>query len=254
MNFSYIIFDNKKGINFEIKENTFVTFIGESNDYIYDNIIFKNSNDYLTMGYSKINNKYITKLYNLIGVSSFEFINIFNSETVLDELAFPLESKAIKREDMKKKIEEISTKFKFNNYLEESPYSLNISKRCLLLIMISLITEPKVLIINNLLELLDSDDFELVINVLNEYKENHIVLNFTNNIEETLLGEYIIVTNNEKVVVSGKTISVLNEEKIMKRLGHNLPFIVLLNKYLKDYNLIDRYILNYNSLGEVLWK
>ena len=155
---------------------------------------------------------------------------------------------------MKKKIEEISTKFKFNNYLEESPYSLNISKRCLLLIMISLITEPKVLIINNLLELLDSDDFELVINILNEYKENHIVLNFTNNIEETLLGEYIIVTNNEKVVVSGKTISVLNEEKIMKRLGHNLPFIVLLNKYLKDYNLIDRYILNYNSLGEILWK
>ena len=45
-------------------------------------------------------------------------------------------------------IEEINTKFKFNNYLEESPYSLNISKRCLLLIMISLITEPKVLIVN----------------------------------------------------------------------------------------------------------
>ena len=61
MNFSYIIFDNKKGINFEIKENTFVTFLGESNDYIYDNIIFKNNNDYLTMGYSKINNKYKEK-------------------------------------------------------------------------------------------------------------------------------------------------------------------------------------------------
>lgn len=116
MNSSYIIFNDKKNINFDIKENTFVTFLGESNDYIFNNIIFKDNNDYLTINYSKINSKYITKLYNLIGVSSFDFINTFNSETVLDELAFPLESKAIKREEMKKKIEEVTIKFKFNSY------------------------------------------------------------------------------------------------------------------------------------------
>ena len=48
--------------------------------------------------------------------------------------------------------------------------------------------------------------------------------------------------------------NLLNEEKIMKRLGINLPFIVLLNKYLIDYNLIDNYILDYTSLGGALWK
>ena len=57
-----------------------------------------------------------------------------------------------------------------------------------------------------------------------------------------------------KIVMSGKTMSVLNEEKIMKRLDINLPFIVLLNKYLIDYNLIDNYILDYTSLGGALWK
>ena len=87
-------------------------------------------------------------------------------------------------------------------------------------------------------------------NVNNE----NIILNFTNNVEESLLGNFVYVSDDKKIVMSGKTMSVLNEEKIMKRLGINLPFIVLLNKYLIDYNLIDNYILDYTSLGGALWK
>lgn len=40
----------------------------------------------------------------------------------------------------------------------------------------------------------------------------------------------------------------------MKRLGISLPFIVMLNKYLIDYDLINTYYLDYNLLGGKLWK
>ena len=103
--------------------------------------------------------------------------------------------------------------------------------------------------------MLDKNDFKNVINNLKEFiKNGGIIFNFTTNIEETILSNELIITDKEKIVISGPTLSVLNEEKIMKRLGISLPFIVMLNKYLIDYELINTYYLDYNLLGGKLWK
>ena len=40
----------------------------------------------------------------------------------------------------------------------------------------------------------------------------------------------------------------------MKRLGFSLPFIVQLNKYMKDYELIKNYTLSYEGLVGKIWK
>ena len=90
---------------------------------------------------------------------------------------------------------------------------------------------------------------------MKEYaSKGNIILNFTNEIEESILGNKIVITDKEKILMSGNTLSVLNEEIIMKRLGFNLPFIVKLNKYFKDYNIIDNYILDDRKLVDTLWK
>ena len=90
---------------------------------------------------------------------------------------------------------------------------------------------------------------------LKEYvKDGGIVLNFTNDMEETLYGDKIIVVYEKKIVCEGKTLSVLNEEKILKRLGLGLPFIVELNWYLMDYGLINKYYLSDKELVGALWK
>lgn len=156
---------------------------------------------------------------------------------------------------MEIKLNDIINKFSFNEYISSSPYSLNTSKRAMLLIICALVTNPKLLLIDNLLSLLDKNDFKIVINNLKEFiKNGGIIFNFTTNIEETILSNELIITDKEKIVISGPTLSVLNEEKIMKRLGISLPFIVMLNKYLIDYDLINTYYLDYNLLGGKLWK
>ena len=125
----------------------------------------------------------------------------------------------------------------------------------MLLIICALVTNPKLLLIDNLLSLLDKNDFKIVLNNLKEFiKNGGIIFNFTTNIEETILSNELIITDKEKIVISGPTLSVLNEEKIMKRLGISLPFIVMLNKYLIDYELINTYYLDYSLLGGKLWK
>lgn len=241
-------------IYFSVKRGDFVTFLGKLNTHIYNNVIYKNSNNFMMVNYNKISSKnYVDKLYGLIKVASYDFIDSFETETVFTELGYNLESLGMKVNDIKDNVSKLSSILKLP--LNVSPYSLSNSKKALLLIGCSLISEPKMIVIDNLLEVLDKSDYEIACKVLKEYVNNeNIVLNFTNNVEESLLGNFVYVSDDKKIVMSGKTMSVLNEEKIMKRLGINLPFIVLLNKYLIDYNLIDNYILDYTSLGGALWK
>lgn len=250
----FLSYRESDDIYFSVKRGDFVTFLGKLNTHIYNNVIYKNSNNFMMVNYNKISSKnYVDKLYGLIKVASYDFIDSFETETVFTELGYNLESLGMKVNDIKDKVSKLSSILKLP--LNVSPYSLSNSKKALLLIGCSLISEPKMIVIDNLLEVLDKSDYEIACKVLKEYVNNeNIILNFTNNVEESLLGNFVYVSDDKKIVMSGKTMSVLNEEKIMKRLGINLPFIVLLNKYLIDYNLIDNYILDYTSLGGALWK
>ena len=74
------------------------------------------------------------------------------------------------------------------------------------------------------------------------YLDSHNILyiNVTNNIEEVLFTDYLIVYDKEKILIEGTTLEVLKNEKLLKRIGLSLPFMVELSLYLKDYNLIDK--------------
>lgn len=255
MNFNYFEYIESEENSFGVKENEWITFLGDRNKQIVDNIIFKTENDFITINYSKITRKTLDKLRKLTAFSSFNMLNTFLAETVKDELAYGLESLATKKEEMITRIEEIAGEFRLSAHMEESPKRLDLSAKVKLSIARSLITKPKVLILDNILSSLDEKDLKLVTKNLEKYVNNGgIILNFTTEIEETLLGSKIIITNNERIILQGYTLSVLNEEKIMKRLGYNLPFIIQLNKYLKDYELINYYVFTYRKLVDEIWK
>ena len=86
-------------------------------------------------------------------------------------------------------------------------------------------------------------------------KDNNILyINVTNDIEELLYTDKLIIYDKEKVLVEGNTIELLKNEKLLKRLGFNLPFIVQISILLKDYNLIDKIYFDKESLVGELWK
>lgn len=255
MNFNYFDYKETEEIKWSAKEGDHITFIGELNNKIINNIMMRTPNDYMVINYSKITEKTIDKLRKLVGFALFDLIDTHLSETVRDELAYTLESVAFSKDEMMKRIEEISRRLKLDKKLEISPEFLSVSEKAKLLIASVLIAKPKIILIDNLLSLLDEEDLQLVINYLKDYTDNKgIIFNFTTEIEEALLGNNVVITNDKTVVVSGQTMSVLNEEKLLKRIGVNLPFIILLNKYLKDYELINRYILDYKELAGAIWK
>ena len=94
------------------------------------------------------------------------------------------------------------------------------------------------------------------INKLYDYLRinNILFINVTNNIEEIIYTDNILIYDKDNIIYEGKMIELIKNEKLFKRLGFKLPFIIELSILLKDYDLVDKIYLNKESLVEVLWK
>ena len=119
-------------------------------------------------------------------------------------------------------------------------------------ILASLNTNKTVFVFFDVLTYLDKEFKERLIRYLILNKKR--IINYTTDIEETLLLDYLVVLHENKIIMEGKKGLVLQEEKILKKLGFNLPFIVELYNVLKYYGVIDKVYFNNEELVNVLWK
>ncbi len=83
--------------------------------------------------------------------------------------------------------------------------------------------------------------------------QNKIIINYTEDIEESLLLNHIVVIHENQVIMEGAKEAILKEEKILNKLGFNLPFIVELSSGLKYYGLVNELYFNPESLVKALW-
>jgi len=203
-------------ITLNINNGSFISISGNSNEEIYNS--FKENIDINVLSYKDI--------------FSFKYNNVF------DEINSVINNK--------NKTNEIIKTYKLDNK--------SISDKIKLKIIFNIL-DNKILVINNVLNLLDIDDYKIVLKALKSYSlKNHIVFNITNIAEETLFSDKLLIIYNNKLLFNDEPLEVLNNEKIIKRIGLGLPFIVELNKYLMDYGLISDYHLSNKKLVGALWE
>lgn len=252
-----VIFKYKFGddIEFELKEKDFVTIVGNNNDLIVHTLLHGNKKADIIVNNSKLEYKTLLKMRRNMSIVVYKHLDIFVGEKVVDEIVYGLESLAMKKNEMRELVSSYARMFKLDELLERDPNSLGSSDKVKMKILSSMIIKPKILVLDNIISELDYEDKLLIFDILKDYSNSGgIVINFTNDIEESLYGDKIYVIHDKKLVCEGKTLSVLNEEKLLKRLGISLPFIIDLNKYLMDYGLIKKYYLTNEKLVNALWK
>ncbi len=252
---SYFKYRYKELIEFNLKEKTHVSIVGNSNNFLLSTLLEYNEECNVFVGDKELNNDNLNTIRKRMSFVLSKHLNIFVGETVKDEIAFGLESLAKKKHEIRELIDSKSKIFKLDDLLKKDPNSLGSSDKVKMKLLSALIVEPNILVIDNVISELDYNDKLLVFDILDEYTKNGgIVINLTNDIEESMFSNRIIVIYNRKLVCDGKTLSVLNEEKLLKRLGIGLPFIVELNKYFMDYGMINKYYLTNEKLVGALWK
>ena len=110
--------------------------------------------------------------------------------------------------------------------------------------------KPVVLILDRVLDKINNKK-----QILDYIKQKKITLiNITNDIEQSLDSDKIIILNNGKIISNSKPSTILKNEKLLKENNIELPFMVDLSNKLKFYGLLENNILDINEMVETLWK
>lgn len=181
--------------------------------------------------------------------------NQFVAETVMDDIAFTLENMNYKKIDIRKKIEEVSKYLGIYDILECNPHDLNSNQKQLVSLASALVHDPKILILDEALTMLDPYDKEKILKILKELNSKGLtILNISHDIEDTLISDKIYVLDKGKIVLSGTKEEVYKEEDKLHKLGFELPFMLELSNRLMFYDLIDHVIYDMEEMVDILWK
>ncbi len=259
LNFNYKSKQLFNGLNMEIEKGKITSIIGPNGSgkstlvkiliglYNYNGTI--KINDILLL---KDNIKEIRKS---IGVVFTNPDNQFVAETVMDDIAFTLENMNYKKENIRKKIEEVTKYLGIYDILEYNPHDLNSNQKQLVSLASALVHDPKILILDEALTMLDPFDKEKILNILKELNSKGLtILNISHDIEDTLISDKIYVLDKGKIVLSGTKDEVYKEEDLLHNLGFELPFMVELSNRLMFYDLIDHVIYDMEEMVDSLWK
>ena len=181
--------------------------------------------------------------------------NQFVAETVMDEIAFALENMNFEKKEIRERVEKVGKLLDIEPIMEKEPHGLSGGQKELVALASALAIEPKVLILDEAMDMIDNNRRESILKVLTDLnKEGLTIINITHNSEELLYGSDIIVMNNGVIVDQGDTKELLRKEKLFKNNGLELPFVVDLSYKLKYYGIVDDIVLDMDELVNLIWK
>lgn len=178
----------------------------------------------------------------------------FTKDTVMEEIYFTLNNCNYKN---KKTIyKELIKIYKLTKYQNSNPNTLNQCLKIKLSILIALIYEPKVLLLDDILQGLKLTEKEEIISHVNTYrkKKDISIIMTVSNLNDALFGDYLYIIKDSEIILEGEPSSILQNDNIINKIGLELPFMIDLSVKLRDYDLIKDIETDMNRLVNTLWK
>ncbi len=260
LNFSYgdvKVFEN---LNLKIESGTFTTIIGPNSSgkstllKLIIGTLFGDS--FVHTCSLSVTKENLTDVRRNVSVVFSNPDDFFVAETVMDEIAFSLENMRYDKASIQSRVERIAYLFGITGILNENPRSLDVNAKALVSFASSLVISPKLIVIDGGFNYLDADSFSKVMKILKDLNKNDglTIINITNNPEDILYGDRVILLDKGKVIFNTDLSTALDREDDFISARLDLPFMVSLSNKLKFYNLVHEVETDPEKLVDDLWK
>ena len=181
--------------------------------------------------------------------------NQFIGSTVEDDIAFGLENRQVKHEDMQDIINKVADEVGMSEYLKKEPSSLSGGQKQRVAIAGALALNPDIIILDEATSMLDpkgKKDIRLLIDEMRKKNPDLTILSITHDIEEAYQSDEVIVMARGEIAAQGNPKEILKDKQLMLEAGLNVPFILSLKEKLTEQGLKIPDVNNIDELVEVL--
>lgn len=241
LNFNYgenVIFNN---FNLNISEGKFVTILG------------KNGSGKTTL--AKILGGFYKKNILIYGENDYQNIKVIFDDLDFDGIVMNILINSLKglvKKEISDRVIEVSKLFGFDKLLNKDYDTLCLKDKKIVNLGIGILSKPKVLVLDNILEGLDKKNKNIILKKLKKLKIT--VINLSNDVNDALISDEVVIIGGGKVLLKGSKKRVLEDENFFETYDMELPFTVNLSNKLKFYELIDRVYFDDKKLVDDLWK
>ena len=252
-------YDKFEDFNLVIEEHKSYSIIGDINcgkDLLFKIIssyIMTNDNVY----FNDLNLNEHTRLDYLkkMGIISEVDNNSFFMEDVIDELEYPLKRLGLSKEVINKRIN-FYLKF-FNLRIKTKKIEeLDIYEKQLLLIITAMITEPSLVVIDDIYENLLPKDKTMFFDLLNHLVDagKITVIKFTTSFVNVLERDRVILMDNYELLKEDTKANLMEDDSYLTDHNLKIPFMYDLSIKLGLYSLVDKKYLNMDDMVNDIWK
>lgn len=248
-----------KNLSFDIKKGEFISIVGAngSGKTTLVNILsgLYDYNGYIDICGYNLNKNNMIDIRKKVSIIFDDINNINVCESVSDEISVGLNNLGVDEFSISKRVVDIAKEFKIYDILNSNFSNISNSNKVKVFLASSLITNPDILIIDDCLHQLSVRDRELVFDILNKYKKNNklTIVMVTHNMEDTLLGDKVIVLDKGELLFYGTPRSVFKNKEKMHSCGIEIPFMIDLSLRLMDKKIIDHVYLDMRKLVDDIW-
>ena len=188
----------------------------------------------------ELNKKNVREIRSHIGIVFQNPDNQFIGSTVRDDIAFGLENRQVKHEDMDSIIEEFATKVNMSEFLDKEPENLSGGQKQRVAIAGILAMRPDIIIFDEATSMLDPKGKREISQTIKKMREENpklTLISITHDLEEAFNSDSIIVLNQGKLLFSAFPKEILSHKDELEKIGLDLPFKTKFVSLLKEKGL-----------------
>ncbi len=231
-----------KGVSFAVEEGSYVCLIGHNGSgkstlaKVIMGLNSKFQGDVSIFG-MPLKNENIGKIRAKVGIVFQNPDNQFVGSSVEDDIAFGLENRQIRHEDMPEIIAKYAKEVGMEAFLESSPENLSGGQKQRVAIAGVLAMKPSLIIYDEATSMLDPKGKREILALTKKMREENpslTILSITHDVEEAASADKVLVLNEGELVAEGSPDEVFAQKDKLMKIGLALPFFYELKEALID--------------------